>query len=176
MDLLDTEIIGSLSQQTAAQALWAMGGESDRGATVEAVRVIDNILEERLRVLYERGGEAALRRLFRHPSGALQPFSAKIDIAFCTGLICERTHADLRALKHLRNSYQRDWSEQEIDDLLAEHFLATLHSQGPLRMVDIDVHPGSPMSEKRKSLLAGLATLVSNVLEQRNSPCIMVNN
>jgi DNA-binding MltR family transcriptional regulator len=86
------DMIKLLSQQTEAGNALVIAGLVDdelQKLLLNAMRELSNNLAERLFDGY----------------GPLKDFAAKIDIAFAFKLIDEKTHADLRVIKDVRNKF-----------------------------------------------------------------------
>jgi hypothetical protein len=81
--------------------------DSDRAAGIVAGSIAERRLEEALRSRMRRNQTAISQNLFR-PSGALGPFSTKIDLAYLLRLLSHDAWKDLTNLKNVRNDFAHD--------------------------------------------------------------------
>ena len=78
--------------------------DSDRAAGLVAAAIAEQRLEEALRSRFRFDNLTVSQGLFQ-PSGALGPFSTKIDLAHLLGILSDEAHRDLINLKNVRNSF-----------------------------------------------------------------------
>jgi DNA-binding MltR family transcriptional regulator len=79
-------------------------GASDRAAAVVAGAFLDEVLHQLLDDFFVARSVDAQKKLFRG-NGPLSTFSAKIELAFSAGLISEKEHFDLNAIRRIRNDF-----------------------------------------------------------------------
>jgi DNA-binding MltR family transcriptional regulator len=94
--------------------------KSDRAAAIVAAALLEERLAEAIKTKLHREKEV-VERLFR-PSGPLGSFSAKIDLGFLMGLYSKDAHADLVAIKEIRNEFAhrlrtKNFTSQRVRDL-----------------------------------------------------------
>ncbi len=78
--------------------------DSDRAAGIVAGAIAERRLEEALRSRLRSDQPKISQNLFR-PSGALGPFSTKIDLAYLLGALSDVAYKDLTNLKDIRNDF-----------------------------------------------------------------------
>jgi hypothetical protein len=118
--------------QEIADAMAELHGQTDRGAAIIAVA----ILEEHLK-------QAILNRLMTIPTkisdnlfgvrGHISGFQAKIDIGFCLGLFGKPGHHDLDIMRQIRNKFAhqavpRSFHGEDIKPLCARLLLGYEHA------------------------------------------------
>jgi hypothetical protein len=81
-----------------------LSSESDRGSAIVGAALIEEALEKKLKALLiasvERDDE-----LFKNSYSPLRSFSAKIDVAYRTGLISPKVRKSLHIIRDLRNDF-----------------------------------------------------------------------
>ncbi|MFA7415226.1 MAG: hypothetical protein WC048_12135 [Rhizobium sp.] len=88
--------------------------DSDRAAGIVAGSIAEKRLEQALRSRLRTDQRNIAQNLFR-PSGALGPFSVKIDLAYLNGLLSDEAYKDLLNLKNIRNDFAHDLDLDTFD-------------------------------------------------------------
>jgi len=81
--------------------------DSDRAAGVVAGSIAERRLEDALQSIMKTDRPEIARNLFR-PSGALGPFSTKIDLAYMLHMLSDDAYKDMVNLKNIRNDFAHD--------------------------------------------------------------------
>lgn len=100
--------------------------ESERGSAIVGGALIEDALEEMLKALMI----ASIRKddeLFKASYAPLGSFSAKIDVAYRTGLISPKVRKSLHLIRDLRNDFahlslQMNFETQSVRDRIRELF------------------------------------------------------
>jgi hypothetical protein len=90
--------------------------DSDRAAGIVAGSIAERRLEQALRSRLRTDMPTISANLFR-PSGALGPFSVKIDLAYLCGLLSDVAYKDLSNLKSIRNDFAHNLELDSFDTL-----------------------------------------------------------
>jgi hypothetical protein len=92
--------------------------DSDRAAGIVAGSIAETRLEQalqsRLRLADTSKLQEIVQQLFR-PSGALGPFSTKIDLAYLMRLLSEEAYKDLTNVKNIRNDFAHELDQDSFD-------------------------------------------------------------
>lgn len=88
--------------------------DSDRAAGIVAGSILERRLEEALRSRMKSDQVKISQNLFR-PSGALGPFSTKIDLAYLLGFLSDGTYQDLTTIKNIRNDFAHELEIESFD-------------------------------------------------------------
>jgi hypothetical protein len=92
--------------------------DSDRAAGIVAGSIAETRLEQalqsRLRSADTSKLEEIVQQLFR-PSGALGPFSTKIDLAYLMHLLSDEAYKDLTNIKNIRNDFAHELDYDSFD-------------------------------------------------------------
>jgi len=88
--------------------------DSDRAAGIVAGSITERRLEHALRSRLRTDMPVIAVNLFR-PSGALGPFSIKIDVAYLMGILSDDAYKDLTNLKNIRNDFAHDLELDSFD-------------------------------------------------------------
>ena len=81
--------------------------DSDRAAGIVAGSITERRLEDALRSIMKDDQPVIAQNLFR-PSGALGPFSIKIDLAYMLHMLSEDAYKDMINLKNIRNDFAHE--------------------------------------------------------------------
>jgi hypothetical protein len=118
--------------------------DSDRAAAIVAGSIAETRLEQalqsRLRPADTFKLEEIVRQLFR-PSGALGPFSTKIDLAYLMRLLSDEAYKDLTNVKNIRNDFAHEldhdsFNVPSIRDRCSNFILVDRHV-GPIPDTDL---------------------------------------
>jgi hypothetical protein len=77
--------------------------ETDRGAALVGAAFVDNVLESMLRAFFVDDAKVVNELL--KPAGAAGTLSARIDLAYCMGLMGKREYKDLGIIRRIRNEF-----------------------------------------------------------------------
>jgi len=80
-------------------------GETDRAAAVLSAAYLDHLLGELIAASMAVEHSKVDKLLYRDGHGPLGSFSAKIDTAYCLGLLSEDEYSDLHSIRHIRNDF-----------------------------------------------------------------------
>jgi hypothetical protein len=117
--------------------------DSDRAAGIVAGSIAERRLEQAVRSRIRSDKPMITRDLFR-PSGALGPFSIKIDVAYLMNILTDDAYKDLVNLKNIRNDFAHDleldsFDAQSVRDRCSNFILVDRHI-GPIHGA-IDANP-----------------------------------
>jgi len=79
--------------------------ESDRAAAVLAAAYLDHLLGELISATMTAEPEEVEEMLFQKGNGPLGTFSARIDTAYCLGLLSRDERGDLHLIRKIRNDF-----------------------------------------------------------------------
>lgn len=82
--------------------------ESERAAAVLAAAYLDHLLGELLTATMTAEPEEVEELLFQKGSGPLGTFSARIDTAYCLGLLSRDERRDLHLIRKIRNNFAHE--------------------------------------------------------------------
>ena len=124
-----------------------IAGEPDRSLVLISAALLDDLIEQKLKKHLSHGTASVLNRLF----DALGPFSStasKVDTLYCLGKINQGSHANLHAIRKLRNHCAHDWSEFRFDSETDARFLSNLSipdfiNEIPSDLEALPIHPKS---------------------------------
>jgi mannitol operon repressor len=128
----DDIVIPNLDIDEFRKYIDELNQESDRGAVLVSVAMIDDLLEKIiLAFLIESKNTTELLSGFNAPLGT---FSARILAAYSLGLISENEYAECNRLRKIRNEFAHNvykrFNDQKMKDLCADLvFASTLLSQ-----------------------------------------------
>ncbi len=88
--------------------------DSDRAAGIVAGSITERRLEDALRSIMKQDQPTIAQNLFR-PSGALGPFSTKIDLAYLLHMLSSDAYKDITNLKNIRNDFAHDLNMDAFD-------------------------------------------------------------
>lgn len=118
----DKEVRGKVS--AAVDSLTTQfRGESDRGAVLVAAAMIENSLNDLLRI-YLAPQPSVTDSLFDGPNAPLGSFAAKIDVAHRIGILSDKFARDLHLIRRIRNDFAHsatscEFSAQSVGDRVA---------------------------------------------------------
>jgi hypothetical protein len=100
--------------------------ESDRGSAIVGAAFIEEALEKMLKALLTASAEKE-DELFKSSYSPLGNFSAKIDVAYRTGLISPKVRKSLHIIRDLRNDFahlslQMNFETQSVRDRIRNLF------------------------------------------------------
>lgn len=100
--------------------------ESERGSAIVGAALIDDALEEMLKTLMIASAQKD-DELFNGPYAPLSSLSAKIDVAYRTGLISPNVRASFHLIRKLRNDFahvslQINFESQSVHSRIRELF------------------------------------------------------
>jgi hypothetical protein len=125
--------------------------DSDRAAGIVAGSIAETRLEQALQSRLRPADTPKLReiveQLFR-PSGALGPFSTKIDLAYLMRLLSDEAYKDLTNIKNIRNDFAHDLDHGSFDvpsirDRCKNFILVDRHV-GPIQGLDATIIESRP--------------------------------
>jgi hypothetical protein len=119
--------------------------DSDRAAGIVAGSIAETRLEQalqsRLRPADTSKLQDVVQQLFR-PSGALGPFSTKIDLAYLMRLLSDEAYKDLTNIKNIRNDFahQLDHDSFDVPSIRdrCKNFILVDRHVGPIPDTDLD--------------------------------------
>ena len=88
--------------------------DSDRAAGIVAGSIAERRLEQALRSRLRTDQPGISKQLFR-PSGALGPFSVKIELSYLLKILTDEAYRDLVNLKNIRNDFAHDLELDSFD-------------------------------------------------------------
>lgn len=168
MTVHDLSLLQDIEPSTVEEALTVLRGESDRGAILVAIAILDAVFTNRLEQLFSRGTTTARARLIGR---TLSPFSAKVDLAFCIGIIPSPVYQDIQLLNKLRNRCAHGWGNFKVtNDVIAE-FIEPMAMKRALNAAN-EVNPILfPLgATPKKVMLSTLAALITFVNLTKPSP------
>jgi DNA-binding MltR family transcriptional regulator len=166
----DVALLEGLDQGAILDAIKVLRDESDRGAILVAVSVLDGVFENRLRQLLDRGNAEAQARLLKGPLGALSTFSSKVDLAYCIGMIPPQLYGDIRLLKKLRNYCAHHWEEFLISRDVLDRFINPMKIKKALDAARICFPPFRPRDEAVGALAALITIANHHGAREQGSP------
>jgi len=165
MTARDLSTLEGLDPKAVEEALIVLRRESDRGAILVAIAILDDVFLSRLNQLLDRGNSDARNRLLKPPLGALGSFSAKVDLAYCIGMIPTQIYADIKLLNKLRNLCAHEWGDFAITEDIVEKFIQPMVMKKAIDAANeldpIFFPPGCPPKQVLVSTLAALITFVN---------------
>jgi DNA-binding MltR family transcriptional regulator len=99
--------------------------ESDRSLVLMSAAILEDVLEQRLRKIFNRGNSDVRRKLFEF-NGPFSSFSAKIETLFCIGDLEARCRNDLHILRRLRNECAHNWGSFQLNSHIDIEFLCKM--------------------------------------------------
>lgn len=162
MTVHDLSLLKDIEPQTIEEALSVLRGESDRGAILVAVAVLDTIFTNRVQQLLGHGTAKARERLL---SRSLSSFSAKVDLAFCIGIIPPQLYQDIQLLNKLRNRCAHDWGNFTVTEDIIATFIEPMAMKRAINAANevkpIFFPPGTSPKRVMVSTLAALVTFAN---------------
>ena len=171
MTVHDLSLLEDIEPKTIEEALGVLRGESDRGAILVAVAVLDTIFTNRLQQLLGHGTAKARERLLAR---SLSSFSAKVDLAFCIGIIPSPLYQDIQLLNKLRNRCAHDWGSFTVTEEVITTFIEPMAMKRAINAAN-EVKPiffpaGTSPKRVMVSTLAALITLANLMKPSRPAP------
>ena len=170
MTVHDLSLLKDVEPSTIQEALGVLRGESDRGAILVAVAVLDTVFTNRIEQLLGHGTTKARDRLL---SRSLSSFSAKVDLAFCVGIIPSQIYQDIQLLNKLRNRCAHDWGGFVVTDEVIATFIEPMAMKRALNAANevkpILFPPGTSPKQVMVSTLAALITLANLMKPSRSN-------
>jgi len=171
MTVHDLSLLKDIELSTIEEALDVLRGESDRGAILVAVAVLDSIFTNRVEQLLGHGSTKARQRLL---SRSLGSFSAKVDLAFCIGIISSPLYQDIQLLNKLRNRCAHDWGDFAVTDEIIASFIEPMAMKQAINAANeinpIFFPPGTSPKRIMVSTLAALITLANLMKPPPSAP------
>ena len=162
-------LLKDIEPSTIKEALDVLRGESDRGAILVAVAVLDTIFTNRLEQLFVHGTTTARERLIGR---SLSSFSSKVDLAFCIGIIPPPLYQDIQLLNKLRNRCAHGWGNFKVTDEIITTFIEPMAMKRAINAANkvkpIFFPPGTSPKRVMISTLAALITL-ANLMKPSSS-------
>ncbi len=162
MTIRDLSVIEGLDPKTIEEALMVLRQESDRGAVLVAIAILDSVFASRLEQLLSKGSSGARSRLLTR---SLNSFASKVDLAYCIGMIPRMLYEDIRLLNKLRNRCAHEWGDfrvtQEIVDIYIEPMVMKRALNAANKVMPALLPEGSPPKQIMVSTLAALVTLAN---------------
>jgi hypothetical protein len=130
--------------------------DSDRAAGIVAGSIAERRLEQAIRSRLRSDVPTIAANLFR-PSGALGPFSIKIDVAYLSGILSNEAYKDLTNLKNIRNDFAHEleldsFEAQSIKDRCKNFVLVDRHV-GPIPTSLPTTDPTTPPADRANPYL-----------------------
>lgn len=170
MTVHDLSLLKDIEPSTVQEALGVLRGESDRGAILVAVAVLDTIFANRIEQLLGHGTAKARERLLGR---SLSSFSAKVDLAFCVGIIPPQLYQDIQLLNKLRNRCAHDWGGFTVTEEVIATFIEPMAMKRAINAANevkpIFFPPGTSPKQVMVSTLAALITLANLMKPSRPS-------
>jgi len=165
MTTRDLSVLEGLDPEAVKEAVMVLRRESDRGAILVAIAILDDVFTNRLTQLLDRGNSEARSRILSPPLGALSSFSSKVDLAFCIGIIPKQIYDDIRLVNKLRNLCAHDWGAFRITQDILVKFIQPMVMKKAIDAAN-SVKPiffpaGTSPKDVLVSTLAGLVTFVN---------------
>lgn len=123
MTKIDLALFSQLDEASISQALAVLRRESDRGAVLVAIAILDEVFEARIKQLLRFGNSDVRARLLKSPTGPLATFSSKVDLAYCIGLTPKFVYEDIKLLNRLRNRCAHDWNDFRITTEIVDEYV-----------------------------------------------------
>ena len=162
MTVRDLSIIEGLDPKTIEEALVVLRRESDRGAILVAIAILDSVFASRLEQLFSHGNSDARSRLLTR---SFNSFASKVDLAYCVGMIPKMLYQDIRLLNKLRNQCAHEWGDFRITQQIVDTYIEPMVMKDVLNAANevnpILFPPGCPPKQVLVSTLAALVTLAN---------------
>ena len=120
MTVHDLSLLKDLDPAKVQRAIGVLSKESDRGAILVAIAILDSIFTNRVEQLLCHGSEAARTRL---TGRSLNSFASKVDLAYCIGIIPAPLYHDIQLLNKLRNRCAHDWDDFALDQSILDKYV-----------------------------------------------------
>ena len=159
MTVHDLSSLKDLDPETVKEAVEVLRGESDRGAILVAIAILDTIFANRLEQVLSHGNTKARQRLL---SRSLNSFSAKVDLAYCFGIIPTQMYQDIQLLNKLRNRCAHGWGNFVVTNEIVTQYIEPMAMKRAINAAN-DVNPifFPPVTRPKTILVGTLAALVT---------------
>ena len=161
----DLSVLEGLDQKSIDSYMKTLSKESHRGSILVSIAILDAMLKARLKQLLDRGNSEARDRLLSPPLGRLSSFSAKVDFAFCIGLLPRPMYDDIRLLNKLRNQCAHDWEAFEFTEEIFDKFVQPMNMKRALDAANeeqpIIFPPGMGPSTRFVKTMAAMITFAN---------------
>lgn len=162
MTVRDLSIIDGLDPKTIEEALAVLRRESDRGAVLVAIAILDSVFASRLEQLFSHGNSDARSRLLTR---SFNSFASKVDLAYCVGMIPKQLYQDIRLLNKMRNQCAHEWGDFRITQQIVDTYIEPMMMKHALNAADevqpILFPPGCAPKQVLVSTLAALITFAN---------------
>lgn len=162
MTVHDLTKLQDLDPELVKKAVAVLRGESDRGAVLVAVAILDNVFADRLEQVFKHGNSIARERLMGR---TLNSFSSKVDLAFCLGIIPPQMYQDIQLLNKLRNKCAHGWENFAVSDDIISEYIEPMVMKKAISAANevkpIFFPPGASPKGVMVGTLAALITLTS---------------
>lgn len=161
--------------------------QTDRGAAIIGCAIVDDFLTDAIKKRLILKSDVS-NRLFKHESGPLAHFSAKIDMGFALGLNRNDMRSDMHTIRRIRNGFAHSaprlaFSDSEVTRLCSELRTAKTTLTAPRRRYlyvcsgmsavlalvrDLPIRVNELVTDNavREQLNEGMATLLNRYLRQ----------
>ncbi|WP_363799860.1 hypothetical protein ABU614_07050 [Lysobacter firmicutimachus] len=162
MTVRDLSVIKGLDPKTIEEALVVLRRESDRGAILVAIAILDSVFAGRLEQLLSHGNSDARSRLLTR---SFNSFASKVDVAYCIGMIPKLLYQDIRLLNKLRNQCAHEWGDFRVTQQIVDAYIEPMGMKHALDAANevnpILFPPGCPPRQILISTLAALITFAN---------------
>lgn len=170
MTVHDLSIIEGLDPKTVEGALVVLRRESDRGAILVAIAILDSVFASRLQQLLSHGNSDARARILTR---SFNSFASKVDMAYCIGMIPKPLYQDIRLLNKLRNQCAHEWGDFRITQQIVDTYIEPMVMKQALNAAN-EVNPilFPPGCLPKQVLVSTLAALVTFANLHRPLPSV----
>ncbi len=134
--------ISAIDNKLVKESFKSLNHESDRGAVLVSIAILDEMITTRLEELLHHGNSKTRARFLK------SPFSAKVDLLYCLGHIQERIHSDLKLLNRLRNKCAHEWNTFHFTLEIVDEFVEPMILTQGLRSLEGTNSPFQPLKGK----------------------------
>lgn len=173
----EAKLIRQFEHQHIKQCLETFKKESDRGAVLVSIAILDKLVENRLTSILSKGNAKARERLLRPPLGAMSGFSSKVDFLYCSGLMPEAMYGDFRLLNKLRNKCAHGWEHFQMTAEIFDEYVKPMFIARSLEAADslgkrIKLLEGRKVSDQFKTVMAALISIYSGISSLETLACV----
>ena len=139
--------------------------ESDRSLVLMSAAILEDLLEQRLRKIFNRGNSDVRRKLFEF-NGPFSSFSAKIETLFCIGDLEARFRNDLHILRRLRNECAHNWNSFQLNSNIDIEFMSKMEVNSVAKEIIelIDKHDGREVRRSSRTTLMVMIMILTHTL------------
>jgi len=139
--------------------------ESDRSLVLMSAAILEDVLEQRLRKIFNRGNSDVRRKLFEF-NGPFSSFSAKIETLFCIGDLEAKFRNDLHIFRRLRNECAHNWSSFQLNSNIDIEFISKMEVNSVARDIIelIDKHDGRDVRISSRLTLMVMIMILTQTL------------